>query len=399
VESLITRLSEYGFEKELLSVGIHAASKKIFMDKHEIIPLKLYNVKAPAANIIKQELLGLGGDCAVNKNCVTCKIDISDIIMLGTRKQYRGLIKKLKLMNFFGINEISKELENFLNGIAELNTVLADGRKIVYDKMKIMGIINSTPDSFYENSRKNDIIKGVEAADKMIKAGADILDIGGESTRPGSDPVSAEEEISRVVPLIKAIKSEFKQVVISIDTYRAQTALKAIEAGADIVNDISAMTFDDGMAKVVKDNDAPVILMHVNGKPKNMQAAPNYDNLMREVLWYFKERIEYAENMGIKREKLILDPGIGFGKRLEHNLELMQKIAQLKNFNLPVLLAASRKSSIGKVLNDLPPEERLEGTIATTCIAVSAGLQMVRVHDVCENARAARMMEAVLLCQ
>jgi dihydropteroate synthase len=276
---------------------------------------------------------------------------------------------------------------------------LADGRKIVYDKIKIMGIINSTPDSFYEKSRKNDIIKGVETARRMLETGADILDIGGESTRPGSDPVSDEEEIKRVVPLIKAIKTEFKDAVISIDTYRSQTALKAIEAGADIVNDISAMAFDEGMAKVVKDYNVPVILMHVKGKPKDMQIDPSYDNLMRDVLWYFKERIEYAESMGIKREKLILDPGIGFGKRLEHNLELMQKISQLKSFNLPVLLAASRKSCIGKVLNDLPPEERLEGTIATTCIAVSAGLQMVRVHDVCENFRAARMMEAVLLCQ
>ncbi|MGO5074927.1 dihydropteroate synthase [Clostridium sporogenes] len=391
---MIIELNKNSFPEELSKIGVHDGSINIFMNKNSITPLKIFNVLAPAANIIKQELMALGGDCAINKYCVNCKVETSDIILLGTDRQYKKLLLKLKCMTFFRIQEIAAELENYIKNHKEIKTILKDGREINYENLKVMGIINCTPDSFYEGSRKNSIEEALKTAEKMLKEGAEILDIGGESTRPGSDPIDEEEEIKRVVPVIKEIKNKFKDAIISIDTYRANTAKAAIEAGADIVNDISAMKYDENMVKVVKEYDVPVILMHIKGKPKDMQIDPVYEDLMKEIHFYFNERIDYCKAHGIREDKIILDPGIGFGKTVEHNLKLMNRIEELKSFNLPVLLAASRKAIIGKVLGDVP-EERLEGTIALSCLAVDAGLQMVRVHDVKENIRAIRMLEAI----
>jgi dihydropteroate synthase len=229
----------------------------------------------------------------------------------------------------------------------------------------------------------------------MVHDGADILDIGGESTRPGSEPISTEEEISRVVPLIKEIRKINNEVLISVDTYRADTAEEAILSGADIVNDISAMSFDEDMAKVVKKYNVPVILMHIKGTPKDMQKDPHYDDVIMEVSDFFNERINYAQSQGIKRDKLILDPGVGFGKLYEHNIELIKKIDYFYKLDLPILLAVSRKSSIGMALGNLPASERLEGTLAVTCYAALKGVEMVRVHDVLENKRAAMMIEVL----
>ncbi|EJE7234112.1 dihydropteroate synthase [Clostridium botulinum] len=392
---MIIELNKNSFPEELSKIEVHEGSINIFMNKNSITPLKIFNVLAPAANIIKQELMALGGDCAINKYCVNCKVETSDIILLGTDRQYKKLLPKLKYMTFFRIQEIAVELENYIKNNGVIKTVLKDGREINYENLKVMGIINCTPDSFYEGSRKKSIEEALKTAEKMLKEGAEILDIGGESTRPGSDPVDEEEEIKRVVTVIKEIKNKFKDAIISIDTYRANTAKAAIEAGADIVNDISAMKYDENMVKVVKEYNIPVILMHVKGKPKDMQIDPVYGDLMKEIHLYFNERIEYCKSHGIREDKIILDPGIGFGKTVEHNLKIMNRIEELKSFNLPVLLAASRKATIGKVLGNLPTEERLEGTIALSCLAVDSGLQMVRVHDVKENTRAIRMLEAV----
>lgn len=272
---------------------------------------------------------------------------------------------------------------------------LRDGRKYNFDKMKVMGILNATPDSFFSGSRVQEINKALNKALKMIEDGADILDIGGESTRPGSEPVGVDEEIKRVVPIIEAIRKENKDILISVDTYRAETAKMAIEAGADIINDISALTFDENMVKVAKEYNVPVILMHIKGTPKSMQQNPHYDNVLKEVKEYFIERIEFAKNNGINSDKIILDPGIGFGKTYEHNIELIKNIDYFNELNLPILLAVSRKSSIGIALGNVPPEDRLEGTIAVTCYACMKNVDIVRVHDVLENKRALMMMEAI----
>lgn len=272
---------------------------------------------------------------------------------------------------------------------------LRDGKKYFFNGMKIMGIINATPDSFFEGSRVASLESALDRAKKMIDEGAEILDIGGESTRPGCEPVSEEEEIKRVVPVISSIRKLNKDILISVDTYRAKTAEEALKAGADIINDISAMTFDPDMADVVKKYNAPVILMHIKGTPKDMQKNPHYDNVVEEVYEFFKERIDYGISRGISKDKFILDPGIGFGKLFEHNMELIKRVDYFHKLDMPILLAVSRKSSIGMALGNLPTEERLEGTLAVTCYAALKNIEMIRVHDVKENKRAILMIEAL----
>jgi len=376
------------------SIGVHRASLPIFANKNQILPLKLLQVRTPAANIIKQEMLAAGGDAAVPTGCVLNKDKYSDVLLLGTHKHYNLLLKKLELMPYFGMDKVKAELEAVLNE-EKLQTVLADGRVLNYDKVLIMGILNITPDSFYENSRTA-IEEVVAKAGQMLADGADILDIGGESTRPGSEAVAAEEEQARVLPVIEALRKAYPEAVLSIDTYRASTARLAIEAGADIINDISAMEADAEMIDVVCETKAPIILMHMRGTPQNMQTQCEYKNVVEEVAVYLAERAELLRERGVGVDKIILDPGIGFAKNAEQNLKLMRDLHALTSFGYPVLLAASRKGTIGKVLGDLPTEERLEGTIATSCQAVYAGANMVRVHDVKENLRAVRMLEAIL---
>ena len=223
-----------------------------------------------------------------------------------------------------------------------------------------------------------------------------VLDIGGESTRPGSDSVDGEEERRRVVPAIAALRKAYPDAVISIDTYRADTAEAAIAAGADIINDISAMEADPRMADVVVATKAPIILMHMRGTPKNMQQNCEYKDVVQEVAVYLAQRAQLLRERGVSADKIILDPGIGFAKNVEQNLLLMRDLKALTSFGYPVLLAASRKSTLGAVLGGVPAEQRLEGTIATSLQAIYAGAQMVRVHDVEENVRAIRTLEAIL---
>ena len=376
------------------SIGAHQASLPIFANKNQILPFKLLQVRTPAANIIKQEMLAAGGDAVVPTGCVLNKDKYSDVLLLGTRKHYNLLLKKLELMPYFGMDKVREELEAVLSE-SKLQTTLADGRVLTYDKMLIMGIINITPDSFYADSRTA-IEEVVAKAGQMLAEGADILDVGGESTRPGSEAVEAEEEQARVVPVIKALRAAYPQAVISIDTYRASTARAAIQAGADIINDISAMEADAEMIDVVCETNVPIVLMHMRGTPKDMQTQCEYKNVVEEVAVHLAERANLLRERGVGADKIILDPGIGFAKNAEQNLKLMRDLNVLTSFGYPVLLAASRKGTIGKVLGELPAEERLEGTIATSCQAVYAGANMVRVHDVKENLRAVRMLEAIL---
>ncbi|PLV58663.1 dihydropteroate synthase [Thermotoga sp. KOL6] len=266
-------------------------------------------------------------------------------------------------------------------------------REIVFDRTMIMGIINVTPDSFFADSRKQSVPEAVKTAEKMIEEGVDIIDVGGMSTRPGSDPVDEEEEMRRVIPVIKAIRA-VTNIPISVDTYRWKVALKAIEAGADIVNDISGYQFDPEIIKVVSENNVPYVLMHIKGTPKTMQENPFYENVIREIKEYFRTKINDLVSKNVKQ--IILDPGIGFGKRYEDNLEILRKIDSFKEFGFPLLVGASRKSFIGLALGNVPPSERLEGTLAVTAYCVMKGVNIVRVHDVLANKRVIKMMEAIL---
>lgn len=263
------------------------------------------------------------------------------------------------------------------------------GNKEVFieERTYIMGILNVTPDSFSDGGKFNEVEIAVQRAKKLIEDGADIIDIGGESTRPGADFVSEEEEIKRVVPIIKAIKDKLN-VFVSIDTYKSKTAEEAIKAGADIINDVWGFKKDKNMANVAAKYNVPVILMH------NRTEKP-YINYLDEVMSDLKESIDIALENGVAREKIILDPGIGFAKTYEENLILMDNLEILKELGFEVLLGTSRKSMIGLALN-LPVDQRVEGTVATTVIGIMKGCKYIRVHDVLENKRAAVMTDAIL---
>lgn len=383
---------------EMEHLGVYKPSVMIMLNKGKIVPLKLLRVRTPAANIIKQEMLAAGGDCATPGVTITCGVPYVDILLLGSRKHYALLLHKLKQMPYFGIPTIVPELERYL-APAPKSTLLADGRRLTYEQVAVMGIINVTPDSFFAGSRRQGSEAALGQAETMLEQGAAILDIGGESTRPGSDPVTEEEELRRVLPAVEAIRARFPQSILSVDTYRAGVARRAIEAGADIINDVTAMSGDEAMLQTILDTGAPVILMHMRGKPKDMQEQCQYKNVVQEVTEYLLERADWLREKGCGADKVILDPGIGFAKNTDQNLRLMQNLNALTVNAYPVLMAASRKTVIGRVLGTaagpLPPEERLEGTLAVSAAAVYAGAAMVRVHDVRENVRLIRMLEAI----
>ncbi|MCP4931124.1 MAG: dihydropteroate synthase [Candidatus Marinimicrobia bacterium] len=258
----------------------------------------------------------------------------------------------------------------------------------------IMGILNVTPDSFSDGGKFDTPEQAASHASKMIEDGADIIDIGGESTRPGAEPVSIDEELNRTIPVIEAIRDQ-SDCIISIDTYKSKVAESALDAGANMVNDISGLTFDEGMASLVAEKETPVVIMHIKGTPLDMQKEPHYEDLMEEIKDYFTAKIAKAKEAGIPNTNIILDPGIGFGKRLEDNFELIRELKQICAMEYPILIGPSRKSFIGTVLN-LPITERLEGTLASITAGVMNGARIVRVHDIMAVRRTIAITEKIM---
>jgi dihydropteroate synthase len=255
------------------------------------------------------------------------------------------------------------------------------------DRVLVMGILNVTPDSFYAGGRTYDSDAAVKVGLTMIEDGADMLDIGGESSRPGADPVSVDEELRRVLPVIESLRAQ-TSLPISVDTTKAYVAREALRAGASIINDISALRADPDMASTIAEASAKVILMHMQGVPQTMQNEPCYTDVVAEVCNFLRQRAEVAQAAAIPADHIILDPGIGFGKRLEHNLALLRQLPKLTSCGYPVLIGLSRKSFLGQLL-DLPASQRLEGTIAANTVAILGGTSIIRVHDVKEGRRTA----------
>ena len=257
-----------------------------------------------------------------------------------------------------------------------------------------MGIVNVTPDSFSDGGQYFSTDSAVNHAMSLINDGADILDIGGESTRPGAAPLYVDDEVNRILPVIKSIRQKDLVVLISIDTTKSVVAKLAVEAGADIVNDISGFTLDKRMPAIVAELDVPVILMHMKGTPKNMQNDPAYADLIGEISSFFLTQINVAKSADVSSEKIILDPGIGFGKTIAHNFVLIQKLKEFCDLGYPVLIGPSRKSFIGTIL-DLPPNDRIEGTAAAVSACILNGARIVRVHDVKEMKRVVTITEKI----
>ena len=258
----------------------------------------------------------------------------------------------------------------------------------------VMGIVNVTPDSFSDGGKFFSPEVAISHASKLITQGADIIDIGGESTRPGAKLVSESEELKRVIPVIEKIRTDNPTILISIDTTKASVAKHAIEAGADIINDVSGLSFDNNMIGIVESFNVPVVIMHMKGNPQNMQLNPKYKDIVNEILDFFKMKIKIAIQSGINRSMIILDPGIGFGKTVEHNFELLSRLNEFNVLELPIMIGPSRKSFIGITL-DLPPEDRVEGTAAAVSAGVMNGASIVRVHDVKSMKRVVTIIEKV----
>ena len=265
-------------------------------------------------------------------------------------------------------------------------------------KTLVMGILNVTPDSFYDGGKHYELESALNHARKMIEDGADIIDIGGESTRPGSSYVTADEELLRVIPVIRELSKETDKP-ISIDTHKAIVAGKAIEAGAQIVNDISGLQADEEMVRVVAANDIPIVIMHIKGQPHNFPKYPKYHDVISEIILFLKKQIDYAVESGIAHNNIIIDPGIGFGKTYEQNLEILKRLDELKSLDRPILIGASRKSFINHVLGE-PRENsthktnsQLIGTLVTLVIAITKGANVLRVHDIRETVQVSKMVK------
>ncbi len=257
----------------------------------------------------------------------------------------------------------------------------------------VMGILNVTPDSFSDGGNYLDVQQAIVHAETMVAEGATLIDIGGESSRPGASPVSVNDELARVLPVVRAL-ADTVDVLLSVDTYKAEVARRALEAGAHVVNDITALCGDPDMAATVAEMEAGVVLMHMKGTPRTMQQFPEYNDVVNEVCTWLKKKIQNAEAQGIVPERIIVDPGIGFGKTTKHNLELLKRLSEFRALKKPLLIGTSRKSFIGNIL-EVPVTERVEGTAATVCWAIAHGADIVRVHDVKANVRAAQITDAL----
>lgn len=357
--------------------------------KGQFFLIKLRDVPVPQANIIKQEMLAKGGEAAVARGVAVFSIERTDILLMGTLKQYRQLINKLR-MQPWGLKKLAEELKELLQKQIEPGKGMLNCGEHNLDlgqRTYIMGILNITPDSFSDGGKYIDVDSALRQAVQMVEDGADIIDIGGESTRPQATPISIDEEMYRVMPIIERLAKEIP-VPISIDTYKGQVAREAVKFGASLINDVWGLRYDDEMVKAVAESHVPYIMMH-------NQTGTEYTDLLGDIIKFFKQGIEILREKDVNLNRLIIDPGIGFGKTHEQNIEVMKRLEELNTLGLPMLLGTSRKSIIGNTLG-LPVEERLEGTAATVSYGIIQGASIIRVHDVKQMARVAKMTDALV---
>jgi dihydropteroate synthase len=377
-------------------VGADPRAGAYIQPKRRMRHIYIEHVDFRAAAFIKQELLARGGDAVVSRHVIDASADASDVLLIGTDGELNALLKKMEAMNCWGLDALREGLRSALLNAAVTSWVmhLPGGRELrLGARTKIMGVLNLTEDSFHAASRvsMDDLLRRAGA---MLEDGADMLDLGAESTRPGSTPVSEEEELNRLIPAIKAVRNSFPDAVISADTYKGRTALAAAEAGADMINDIGGFSLDQGMLTCAARTGLPYVLSHIKGTPSDMQDFPVYDNLLGELNAYFHMKLEAAELAGLPVERIIIDPGLGFGKRTEDNLLILKEIESLGVFGRPILLGCSRKKFIGAVTRTPRPDDRFAGTIAVSAL-MEGRAHVARVHDVKENKEALLMARAI----
>ncbi|MBD3795284.1 MAG: dihydropteroate synthase [Epsilonproteobacteria bacterium] len=363
----------------LKSLGVQSGGVNIMASKMQTHLFMIKNLPTPAVNILKQDALSIGAELAIPSGVIICEKSHYDCLLIATSKHLEILSRK-ELVQPFGLKNVAIELKKFL--------------KQTSYKSKIMGILNANDDSFYASSRfspKN----ATQKINEMIKEGADIIDIGAVSSRPNAPIVSQREEMSRLKDILDTIKEQklFEKALFSIDSYTPKVVEYALKSGFSIINDITGAS-DDELIKLAMNYNAKICIMHMKGTPQTMQNAPTYDDVMVEVSDFFEERILKCESFGLKREDIILDVGIGFGKSLEHNITLIKNMAHFRKFGCEILAGASRKSMIDKIVSS-KIEERLAGSLAIHLKALEHGASILRCHDVYEHYQAVKVWEAM----
>jgi dihydropteroate synthase len=381
--------------RQMKKMGVDPTGVKLMEAKTLHFNLKVEGIEPRTANLLKQEMLSLGGDVAVDGRGLDCSTRQTDALLMGTQKHFEKLIPKLE--QYPDLDSLGQSIKETLKNVSKTQySIHCRKRTLTLGKRTLlMGILNVTPDSFSDGGLFFDKDKAISHGLRMVEEGADMIDIGGESTRPGSKPLELEEELRRVIPVIESIAKEV-EVPISIDTYKSTVAQRAIEAGAEIVNDISGLHFDPDLARVAAKGNIPLILMHIRGTPETMQKNVHYDSLFSEILQYLRDSIQRAESAGLDPGQIIIDPGIGFGKTVEDNLLIIKNLHEFRILGKPILLGTSRKNFIGKILNT-EVEDRLEGTLSSIAIGVLNGAHIIRSHDVLQVKKALAMADAIRL--
>ncbi len=381
--------------QQMKKVGVDPTGIKLMEGKTLHFNLKVEGIDPRTANLLKQEMLSMGGDVAVDGRGLDCSTKQTDALLLGTQKNFEKLI--LKLEQYPDLQPLGQSIKETLKNVSKTHYSLRCRKQTLTlgKRTLLMGVLNVTPDSFSDGGLFFDREKAIAHGLRMVEEGADIIDIGGESTKPGSKPLELEEELRRVIPVIEALSKEM-DIPISVDTYKSAVAQRAIGAGAEIINDISGLKFDPGLAQVAAKEDAPLVLMHIRGTPETMQKEIYYDSLFSDILRYLKDSIQKAESAGLDPRQIIIDPGIGFGKTVEHNLLIIKNLYEFKVLGKPIVLGTSRKSFIGKVLNK-EVTDRLEGTLSSIAIGVLNGAHIIRSHDILQARKAIAVADAIRL--
>ena len=379
----------------LLGLGVSREGVPHLMRRMDALLLQAQGLDARAASILKQDMLSVGGEVALPDTVSRFIQGPVKALLMGTRRQYGYLVKGLKAQPY-GLKGLSAEIEACLQRMDRPRTLVARGRNLLEGhRFLVMGVVNVTPDSFSDGGRFLDPASAIAHGLKLAEEGAHILDLGAESSRPGSEPLSEDEERRRLLPVVKGLRAALPQMPLSVDTTKATVAAAALDAGADLINDISAGASDPALIPLCARRHVPLVLMHSRGEPKTMQDAPHYEDCVAEVVAELRSRVESAEAAGLGPGMLLVDPGFGFAKRPEDNLALLAHLEALSCLGYPVLVGASRKATIG-VLTGASVDDRLPGTLALHAAALLKGASVLRVHDVREHIQALTCAAAVL---
>lgn len=380
---------------EMRRTGATEAGIVRMMPKAGGLAMALEHVGRRQANLLKQEMLAAGGDVAVSHGVCGESVDETSVAIVGTRRQFDSLVARLA-EEPFDLPDVGREIRRAVDAHARRRFDIPLGRRSlsVGPAPAIVGIVNVTPDSFSDGGQCLDPDAAADHGHRLVDEGADILDVGGESTRPGSEPVAEDEERRRVLPVVERLAATVDRP-ISIDTRRARVAREAVAAGASIINDVTGLQGDPDMARTVAEAGAGLVIMHMQGEPRSMQQNPHYENVMADICRFLRQAMAVARDAGVAEEAILVDPGIGFGKTVEHNLTILARLDELRTLGRPVLVGPSRKRFLGALTGVETPAERTFSTAAACVMAVAAGALVVRVHDVQEVRQALAVAYAV----